>query len=143
MGRIFNFIKSFNEKLENEKKQRLTMELQTALNTRTVNIAVISDLLSRGANPNGYVGSLTALHRAALGKSASLEATKLLLASGANPFLPAIYGLKEFRLSSLVKDRPDILRCIVDAELLYEKQNGPPKPIRSGCAIRPIYRPRP
>jgi len=116
-----------------KKKERLTEELKIAVDVSNPDIGRVRELLRDGADPNKPIGPYTALHRAALGSKVSLEAVDVLLDAGANPFVPVQFGLKKYKLSNLVIERPDIKERLLKAETDWERVYGPQPPIISIC----------
>lgn len=118
-----------------KKKERLTEELKIAVDVSNPDIGRVRELLRDGADPNKPIGPYTALHRASLGSKVSLEAVNVLLEAGGNPFVPVQFGLKKYKLSNLVINRPDIKDRLLKAEADWERVHGPQPPIIGICSL--------
>jgi hypothetical protein len=117
-----------------QRKQRLSQELYDLVNRTNVDLQRVQKVLHEGADPNFRLRNYTPFQNAALGgDTASLDAVNLMLAAGANPFIPVEFGLKKYKLSNMIIDRPDIKERLLKAEAEWERVHGPQPPIISIC----------
>lgn len=143
MRRLIHFFESAVQRFETavQRRDRLTRKLAGLLDEQPINVAKVGDILREGADPNLYVPSITgkrytALHRASIGKNASLEAVNVLLGAGANPFQPFIFARREWRLSDMATDA-DIIARLKVAEAEFERTYGPQPPLQGAACPLP------